>query len=152
MLRDGWEKFPNLQCSDYWKMHFVKLLPHYLEKFLDNFSPETFSPHEKQFLEKKSPLPILLWKRIYTNRMIYRYFNRRGTMKGFPEIREKAKRTSWNSNMKDSFMARYCYNYEHDNNLKDSLSLWVQFSGPVANIYFLSKKQSFKWTPFSFNT
>ena len=75
-------------------MHFVKLLPHYLEKFLDNFSPESFSPHEKQFLEKKSPLPILLWKRIYTNRMIYRYFNRRGTMKGFPEIREKAKRTS----------------------------------------------------------
>ena len=27
IFHHAWEKFSDLQCSDYWKMHFVKLVP-----------------------------------------------------------------------------------------------------------------------------
>ena len=52
-------------------------------------------------------------------------------MNGPPKMRLKGKRTSWNSNMKDNFMARYCHNrtflegasFEEHNEFQISLSL-----------------------------
>ena len=77
-----WEKFPDLQCSDYWKMHFVKLLLPWYDMIIGRpmyNNPPTNFPH------KICPS----WKA---------YWEGGDTMKESPKIRLKAK-TSWNSNI-----------------------------------------------------
>ena len=71
--------------------------------------------------------------------------NNKNEIKGSSRIRMKAKEPSWNWNMKDNVMARYCYNssflqgdvLEQCKGFQITLKSWVQFSEPVAKTYFL---------------
>ena len=75
----GCENVSDLQCSDYWKMHFVKFLPpcrdlmispHHLEQLPHKFSPK-FVPPEKIFSEKIPPPHTLGWRhheRVFRNK------------------------------------------------------------------------------------
>ena len=75
------------------------------------------------------------------------------------KIRMKAKGTSWNWNMKDNVMARYCHDsiflygvsFEWHEEFQIIFSLWVQFSEPVAKTYFLSM-EFFKLPSTNFGT
>ena len=98
-----------------------------------NLHPKCLSSHDKFFLEKES-------------------FDTLGggdIMKGSPEMRVRTKGTSWNWNMKDNFMVRYCDNctfleevyFEKNKKFQISLSLWVEFYEPVAKTYILSNLQ-----------
>ena len=77
-------------------------------------------------------------------------------IKGSQKIKIKAKRTSWNQNMKDNswqdiaktFLERV--SFEQHEELKITLSLCVEFSESVAKIYFLSNLLS--WNTLNYLT
>ena len=70
--------------------------------------PHKFIPTSKKKKKEKNFLP---WKVFFGKKSQLSILWGRDTMRGSPKIRLKAKGTSWNSNAKDNFMARYSHNY-----------------------------------------
>ena len=116
------EKNIQIECSYYWKMYFVKLLsPWYMiisPRPMYNKPPINFS--------RKICPP---WKT---------YFRWEGDTSGITSRQDIA----------ITFDFYREVSFKQHNEFQVSLSLWVQFSEPVAKIWFLSNLQS--WNPLNY--